>query len=317
MKNISRNTFNLGLVGAIGLFSFDAALPNLLSSSNTLTTRKRIIKPPKFTKVPKLGGKIEFDELKFEEFEEGLEFSRINIYNDKELSDIVSAVRVNPKKHTLKVSSGYKNSKEVFVRDIEEWQEYLKAPIVFNSAQYMAEPWGRPVARLISKGKNIGPRRNRSSRGMLVGDPLEKRLPEIDLLDYEYDGYPNKIRYNEAVEHWMILLDGKGKIRVRESGWQANRTVVAKDKKSRFLVFTTEGGLFTLNKFGKFLSESKLGIETAMNMDGGYEACLAINTKNLEYVTYGQFETYGPNKNVSILNAKIKIPTVVGVYPKN
>ena len=53
-----------------------------------------------------------------------------------------------------------------------------------------------------------------------------------------------------------------------------------------------------------------------MNMDGGYEANMIIKSENLDYVTYGEFETYGLGRDASIFNFKIKIPGVIGVFPR-
>ncbi|MBU2616982.1 MAG: phosphodiester glycosidase family protein [Nanoarchaeota archaeon] len=97
-----------------------------------------------------------------------------------------------------------------------------------------------------------------------------------------------------------------------------NRTVVAKDYEGNIIFFTTEGGFFTLFNFGRFLRDEgkEYDIHTAMNSDGGYETQMCVRTPNFTCTTYGQFETYGPNRNVSIKNARIPIPGVIGVFPR-
>lgn len=90
----------------------------------------------------------------------------------------------------------------------------------------------------------------------------------------------------------------------------------SKDRSKNILVFTTEGGFFTLYDFGRFLKASDFNIETAMNLDGGYEAQMCISTPSLRYTTYGQFETQGPDKDISIPNARIGIPTAIGIFPR-
>ena len=156
--------------------------------------------------------------------------------------------------------------------------------------------------------------------------------------DYiRYDGDTNKTKrdfyqeikenyidkYSQGVQHWPILLDRKGKIKVKETNWQANRTVVAKTKEDEILFMTTEGGYFTLYNFGRFLKESNeradkgFNVHTAMNMDGGYEAEMVVKTPNISYVTYGEFETQGKGKNLTIFNIKINLPGVIGVFPRD
>jgi hypothetical protein len=53
-----------------------------------------------------------------------------------------------------------------------------------------------------------------------------------------------------------------------------------------------------------------------MNMDGGYEAKMIVDSNHIRYVTYGQFETQGPNKDISIPGIKCKIPGVLGVFER-
>jgi len=175
----------------------------------------------------------------------------------------------------------------------------------------------------IRRGKTFGPKKNDKVKGMLVSGPIKEGLPEMDLLDFKYDKFDaNNVLYKEGVQHWPILLDRTSSIRVKKTDWQANRTVVAKDWNKNILVFTTEGGFFTLYNFGKFLKESNqrkdkgFNVHTAMNMDGGYEAEMMIKSDKINYLTYGKYETYGVNNNVSVLDARMDLPTILGIFSK-
>ncbi len=53
-----------------------------------------------------------------------------------------------------------------------------------------------------------------------------------------------------------------------------------------------------------------------MNMDGGYEAEMVVKTPDISYITYGEFETQGRRKNLTIFDIKINIPGVIGVFPR-
>lgn len=247
---------------------------------------------------------------------EGLEFMRHDVFNGEELVDRVAVVKADPQHNRFKVFLGYENNPYL---DIEEWQEVTKADVIFNSAQYMADPLGYPCALTLSDGKIEGPLRNQQVRGMLVAEPRDSlNLPLADLLDFKYDNFDyGNTSYIEGVQHWPVLLDREGKIRVSKTDWQANRTVVAKDFDGDILVFVTEGGHFTLYNFARFLRENKFNIHTAMNLDGGYEAEMAVNSSEFKYVTYGQFETYGIKNDASVLGAKIGLPNVIGIFPRD
>ena len=193
-----------------------------------------------------------------------------------------------------------------------------------NGAQYMADPYYMPCALVICDGAIKGPKANKQVRGMLVAEPRTTGVPQADLLDFEYDSFDHRTTpYTQGVQHWPILLDRKGKIKVSKTDWQANRTVVARDSSGRILFFTTEGGFFTLYNFGLFLKESNARkdggffVDTAMNLDGGYEANMIVKTDTVSYLTYGAFETYGAGKNASVFGWKIKLPGVIGVFPRS
>ena len=50
-----------------------------------------------------------------------------------------------------------------------------------------------------------------------------------------------------------------------------------------------------------------------MNLDGGYEACMTVKTPKIQYTTFGQFETQGPNFNATSFGTKTILPTAIGV----
>ncbi len=256
--------------------------------------------------------------LNWQEIQNGLHFARVDVFREEELVDRVAVVRFDLAKNKVRVFSKYEGPKNYNLLTVEEWQRETGASVIFNNAQYLPEPtYGAPIALIITDGRKKGTAYNKHVRGMLVAEPTDKALPLVDLLDFEYDKFDHKTTpYTQGVQHWPILLDRQGKIKVKSTNWQANRTVVAKDREGSILVFVTEGGFFTLYNFGRFLKESEFDIHTAMNLDGGYEASMSIKTPKFSYVTYGQFETYGPDRNVSIPRIKIAIPGAIGIFPR-
>ena len=256
---------------------------------------------------------------------EGLEFSRTNVYRNDKQMEVIAALKINPELNKIRVFNGYSKT-GIESRYIESWQEKTGALAMINSNQYMSNPFLYPCALVICDGEQKGPKYNKSSRGMLVAEPkdLASKLKKADLLDFDYDEFDYKTTpYTQGVQHWPILLDREGKIKTKESDWQANRTVVAKTKDNEILFMTTEGGYFTLYNFGRFLKDSSsredkgFNIHTAMNMDGGYEAEMIVKTPNINYMHYGEFETQGKDKDMSVLDIKTAIPGVIGIFPRN
>jgi len=311
-----RKFLKLAGLGAIGL-----TIPNNIFSQET----PKIIDKINFTKLHSPDySNISHNPIEWKYASEGLEFSRIEVYRKKELVDVIATIKINPELNKIRVFNGTKNT---FTPNwIEGWQKSTGALAMINGNQYMEEPYYYPCALVICDGMQKGPKYNKSVKGMLVAEPknLEGKLKKANILDFDYDSFDYKTTpYTQGVQHWPILLDREGRIKVKESNWQANRTVVAKTNQDEMLFMTTEGGYFTLYNFGRFLKESNerqdkgLNVHTAMNMDGGYEAEMVVKTPKISYVTYGEFETQGLGKDISIRNAKFPIPQVIGVFPRN
>jgi len=309
----------------------------------------RHIMPDRFSHLPRLGYRdILFEEPKWIEAGNGLDFSRVRIYRGDEHVDTVAMLRVNPKQYTLRAVSGFSRD-NLEMHTAEEWQQMTGAAAVVNAAQYMGgDMYGCPVAPMRADGRNIGPGANKNVRGMILAQPVAEGLPEISFLDINYDAEHFGLKrvackgksecwgidtaalakakkywnsYENMVQHWGMLLDREGRIRIRSSDWQANRTVTAMGNDRNFYIFNTEGGFFTLHYFGRLLRDANakryLNINTAMNMDGGYEADLVVRAPKLEYTAYGRFETYGPEHDASWPEGrKIRIPNVLCVVPK-
>jgi len=250
----------------------------------------------------------------------GIDFTRIEIRRNQELIEVAAIMKIDPKYNQIRVFSSYEEEGKATARTIEEWQKVTGALGMVNGAQYMADPYYMPCAPIICDGKPKGPKSNPSVRGMLVAEPKRPGLPIADLLDFEFDQY-HPGSYTQGVQHWPILLDRHGNIKVKKSGWQANRTIVAKDSKGNILFLTTEGSYFTLYNLGFFLKESNakphggLHIHTAMNLDGGGEANMVLKTKKVAYLRHGSFEE-SRKDTLSLLQFKRKIPGVIGVFSR-
>lgn len=307
----------------LGLVSTAAIISPSLATFGQEKKKIETIVAKEFTKLPSYEYKnISHSNINWKPISVGLDFARVEVYREKELIDIIAVTKINPEHNKIKAFNGY-SSKGSHVEIIEGWQRYTGATVMINSAQYMADPYYMPCAAVIQNGQIKGPKFNKTVRGMLVAEPKDGNLPAADLLDFEYDNFDlSTTPYTEGVQHWPILLDRNGKIKTKQTLWQANRTVVAKDYDKNLLFMTTEGGYFTLFNFGRFLRDSNqrsdkgFNIHTAMNMDGGYEANMVVKSNNLNYVTYGEFETYGPGRDATVFGAKIELPGVIGVFPR-
>jgi uncharacterized protein YigE (DUF2233 family) len=237
----------------------------------------------------------------------GLAFTQVEVLKDDVAVEELSVVKIDPASNAFRVFHGAPQA-------ITVWQEQLQAPIVFNGSYYRRD--GKPCGLIIADGKPIGPTGNRQMRGMFVAEPkgMSPDLPRatiLDLLTTAVD--PKKLPWTQGVQSFPLLLDYKGKIRVRDSEKRSHRTVIATDRNGNILVFNTSNRFFTLYGMAEFLKASKFDIDSALNLDGGTEAQLYINTKEFKFYSPPSWENSIGN---IIDQQKFWLPTVVGVFPR-
>ncbi len=240
----------------------------------------------------------------------GLSFAEVEVLREGEVTEVVSSlavVKIDPATNAFRVFHQAPQS-------ITQWQQQLQAPIVFNASFY--GPTHQPVGLIMADGRAIGSANNRQMRGMFVAEPkgISPDLPRATILDLLATPVnPQTLPWTQGVQSFPLLLDYKGNIRVRDSDKRANRTVIATDRVGNILVFNTSNRFFTLQELAQFLKNSKFGIDSALNLDGGTEAQLLIKTKDLEFFSPPSWE----NSLGSILDQKVYwLPTVVGVFPR-
>jgi uncharacterized protein YigE (DUF2233 family) len=237
----------------------------------------------------------------------GLAFTQVAVRQDDEVVAELAVVKIDPGSNAFRVYHGT-------AQPLTAWQEMLRAPIMFNGSYY--KPDGTPCGLVIADGKPIGPTGNRQMRGMFVAEPkgMSPDLPRatiLDLLTTPVD--PQKLPWTQGVQSFPLLLDYKGKIRVKDSEKTSHRTVIATDRNGNILVFNTSNRFFSLYGMAEFLKASKFDIDSALNLDGGMESQLLIKTKDFGFFSPPSWETSIGN---IIDQQKFWLPTVVGVFPR-
>ncbi|MCI0396860.1 MAG: phosphodiester glycosidase family protein [Chloroflexi bacterium] len=79
-----------------------------------------------------------------------------------------------------------------------------------------------------------------------------------------------------GLQSFPMLVRPSGVIYPEEDGLMARRTVVAQDRQGRFLFIIAGTGTFTLHQISRYLVESDLEIEAALNLDGGPSSGLLL-----------------------------------------
>lgn len=238
----------------------------------------------------------------------GLTFTEVQVFSDQELVDTLAVVKIDPAFNAFRVFH------RTPAQNITSWQEEIKAPVVFNGSYFSSS--GKPVGLILVDGKPLGPLRNPEMRGMFVAEPqgMSPDLPRATILDLQATRLnPKNLPWKQGVQSFPLLLDYKGRIRVRESSKKSYRTVIAADRNGNILVFNTGEDFFTLYEMARFLKASAFDIDSALNLDGGAEAQLYLKTIDFEYFSPPSWKS----RLGKFLDHKgFLLPTVIGVFPR-
>ena len=193
---------------------------------------------------------------------------------------------------------------------IEAWAAHLGAPLVFNAGQF--DEGLEYLGWLKRDDRWLSERRKAPWKGLLVSGPVDGAFWGR-IVDLDHAEATVVDRYRHVVQS-MMLLDSDSRLRVRDTDWSACRTVVAEDTRGRILVIVTEGAV-TLGDLARWLDKVELDIVRAMNLDGGLESQLAIDTPELKLALYGQYGTGTTVWNAGGGQIRYPIPAVIAVRP--
>jgi hypothetical protein len=146
---------------------------------------------------------------------------------------------------------------------------------------------------------------------MLVSGAARTALPDAAVLDLTVpEDQGRSTHYAHAVQS-MMLFDRRGEVRVRRSERTAPRTVVAMERSGKLIVMVTEGS-YTLWDLADLLRNGGWGLVSAMALDGGREANLAVAAGAVRYASY-QAESDGERD--PYFRESVTLPAVVAVRP--
>jgi hypothetical protein len=159
-------------------------------------------------------------------------------------------------------------------KSLEAWQKETQASLVINGGYFsITNEKYSPDGLAIVNGRSLG----RSFEGF--GGMLSIQRGRADLRWLVEKPYDPDERLQAALQSFPILVrpgGGLGFGPEREDHAAARRTVIAQDRQGRILLIVTPQGYFTLHQLSVYLTESDLGIDIAVNLDGGGSTGLLV-----------------------------------------
>ncbi|HTL61530.1 MAG TPA: phosphodiester glycosidase family protein [Nitrospira sp.] len=207
----------------------------------------------------------------------------------------------------------FRNERFAEPPDIHEWQRRTGHDLVFNAGLFREN--FSYLGLLYGQGKSLGGKRHASWMGLFVAEPIDGGVAQAGILDLSVDSFDEqRPSYGEAAQA-LMLLDRNGQIRVKQSGKQAQQTIVGELQNGHILIMkTTEAA--SLHAIGQCLHDAYPQIRQAMAMDGGSSSDLSISPT----LQHAIEKTAGAHSWRPLLNGgptgHIGLPAVIGISPR-
>jgi Phosphodiester glycosidase len=200
----------------------------------------------------------------------GVQWRRLT-YRASDNHDVGTVVvRIDPTMATFKVIADPANA-----RLIQNWPLALPGAIVIVNASYFDTSFN-PIGLIAIDGNVMGRSIPRNDTGMFQVQNNAVKVRSLFL-----EPYNNTERFDQAAQGFPVLMV-RGQVAPSfnpdVATLSARRTVIAQDKKGRILFIVTPFATTTLSDLAKWLGNSGLDIDTAVNMDGGSSTCLYLAT---------------------------------------
>jgi uncharacterized protein YigE (DUF2233 family) len=204
-------------------------------------------------------------------------------------------LRIDPTEVTFKVIY---DSQEP--HKIDEWQAISQAAIVFNSGFFTGR--NTPNGRIITDGAQYGVPLDYGNdsigvRGLLAVTGRRVEIYALGRADYN----PRGLRFDQAVESYpLLLLPGGQPTFPEDTHKRARRTVIGLDQDNQVIVVISDIPLYSLYELAQWLASSNLGLDSALNLDGGRSTGIMVAL---------------PDEG-KLINSYVPVPIVIGVFPQ-
>jgi uncharacterized protein YigE (DUF2233 family) len=194
---------------------------------------------------------------------------------------------------------------------IEEWYRTTGHHVVFNAGLFTRD--FQYLGLLYKNGRALGSRRHATWQGLFVAEPTASARRRARVLDLAVDHFDERqVTYREAAQA-LMLVDGGGTIRVRQTGKRAFQTLVAETTEGHIVVFKTLDPV-SLYDIGRCVKETLPSIHQVMAMDGGSSSDILVPKSMWQGME--PLHPAWPSLFAGTTALHIPLPAVIGVSPR-
>lgn len=181
---------------------------------------------------------------------------------------------------------------------VSGWASRLDQPLLVINGGYFT-PENTTIGLLISDGKKSGA--IYGDHAGLFAVTTNQQASVRWLTDSPYD--PNE-PLQEGIMSFPVLVKPGGVMGFpadADASTPARRTIVAQDYQGRILLMIAPRGYLSLHETARFLAESDMSIDVALNLDGGYSTGLWLET----------------DKTSAKVDSRVDVPSVISVQSRD
>lgn len=218
-----------------------------------------------------------------------VELRVISVARDDQPVAEVFVVRCDPTQVRLRV--GYDST---MPRSLRAWFAQERPVAMINGGFF--NPQFEPTALLISDGVTFG-NSYQGFGGMFAVTPdgnvsirplRDQPYQDVEVLSQAIQSFP------------MLVFPGGLAAAPDDNGQKARRSVVALDQQGRLLLIAAPASVFTLTELAQWLVNSDLGIDRALNLDGGSSTGLFVNDGSAQLA----LDSFGPLPGVLLIERR-------------
>ena len=181
--------------------------------------------------------------------------------------DTVIITRFDPQR--VHISVGYQPDQPL---SLASWTKQTNATAIINGGYFLDDD--QAAALVVSNGQTYG--QSYTDGGGMLSVNSQGTVALNYLLNHPYDSAQSLTQATQSRP--MLIIDGK-RANFEENAVTSRRSVVAMDRQGRMLFIVSPSNTFTIGELAdQLMSHSELGIQNALNLDGGTSTGLYLNT---------------------------------------
>ncbi len=253
-----------------------------------------------------LGIFLQSESIKWVNLENGLEWKVFN-YKKKEFEvDNIYILRINPNRFSMHLLTAKEQKHQPL--SLSQWCKKHELIAGINASMYLPD-------RITSTGymKNYNdlnnPRINKRFGAFIAFNPKIKHIKQTIIIDINSSNWKKKINiYNTIIQNYRII-DKKQKIVWTKANKMNSIASFGIDKFGNILFIMCQDRISTFT-FAKIIQKLPVNIYNLTYLEGGHEASLFINHKNLQKQVSGKLFN---SQRTDLFIGHSKLPNIIGI----